>query len=139
MKKPRFSFMYILFVCISINAQAVDSQYNNKSKELIIPSVKVDGSTVYYDVKVKLKEFEVLDKSLSSSLCPAQNVNNFARIGNGMTLEQVNSIIGCEGVLLETDFDDGLLKTKYLWKFDNTSDANATSIVLAFERNILIL
>ena len=139
MKKPSFSFMYILFVCISINAQAVDSQYNNKSQELIIPSVKVDESTVYYDVKVKLEEFKVLELSLTSSLCPAQNVNNFGRIENGMSLEQVNGIIGCDGALLETDFDDGLLKTKYLWKFDNTSDADATSIVLAFERNILIL
>ena len=139
MKKPSFSFMYILFVCISINAQAVDSQYNNKSQELIIPSVKVDESTVYYDVKVKLEEFKVLELSLTSSLCPAQNVNNFGRIENGMSLEQVNGIIGCDGALLETDFDDGLLKTKYLWKFDNTSDADATSTVLAFERNILIL
>ncbi len=138
MKKSRISFMYILFVCISINAQAEGPEYDTKSKELIIPGLKVDGNLVY-DVKLKLNDVDRLSVSLSISGCPAQNATNFSQITNGMTLEQVNSIIGCEGVLLETDFDDGLLKTKYLWKFDNTSDANATSIVLAFERNILIL
>ncbi len=143
MKKSRFYFMFLLLACVSISTQAREAEYNTDSKELTIRGVKVDGNLVF-DVKVKLNDFEFLEdpvpsieEPVPSTRCPAQTVTNFTRIENGMTLDQVNSIIGCNGVLLETDFDDGLLKTKYLWEFDNAKDAS--SVVLAFEHNILIL
>ncbi len=135
MKKSRFYFAFLLLTGISISALAMEPEFDPDSNELIVPGVRVKGALVY-DVKLKLNDYEILSLS-ESRTCPAQNATNFSQITNGMTLEQVNSIIGCEGVLLETDFNDGLLKTKYLWKFDNVSDA--ASIVLAFEQNILIL
>jgi hypothetical protein len=136
MKRSSFYFTLLLLTGISISVQAMEAEYNTETKKLTIQGVKVDGNVVY-DVEVKLNDFNVLSQEVSISGCPAQNATNFSQITNGMTLDQVNSTIGCVGLLLETDFDDGLLKTKYLWKFDNTPDA--TSIVFAFERNILIL
>lgn len=138
MKKSIFYFTFLLLTGISINSQAMETVYNNDSKELSISGLKIDGDDVLYDVKVKLEGYELLSPlQPTPAACPAQSASNFMQITNGMTLDQVNSIIGCEGALLETDFDDGLLKTKYVWKFDNTT--NAASIVLAFEQNILIL
>ncbi|MCF6204462.1 MAG: hypothetical protein L3J59_12485 [Methylococcaceae bacterium] len=134
MKKTRFYFTLLLLTGSFINTQAVGAEYNNASKELTVQRVKVDNGLVY-DVKLKLKDFDILEISVSGS-CPAQNATNIGQITNGMTLDQVNSIIGCVGVLLETDLDDGLLKTKYLWKFDGADDA---SIVFAFEGNRLVL
>jgi len=134
MKKSRFSFMLLFLACISINAQAVEPEYKSDTKELTIPSVKVDG-VMFYDVRVRLNDPQIIESSkISSSGCPAENAENFLRIKDGMNLDEVKRIIGCDGVLLNTGLDDGILKEKYIWKF-TPGDA---SIVLDFERGKFI-
>lgn len=148
MKKSRFSLILLLLSCASIHVQAEEAEYNSTTKELSIPGLILDDDTTH-DIKMKLtfdRNSETLQGDFvisdiadvpSKSKCPAKNATNFSKIHNGMSLEEVNSTIGCEGVLQKINLNDGPLKSQYLWSFNNTS--SDASILLFFENNFLIL
>ena len=129
--------MLLFLACTSINVQAAEPEYKSDTRVLSIPSVKIDD-VMFYDVKVKLNDPEVIDSSnISSSGCSSENAKKFRGIKNGWSSEQVNTEIGCEGVLQSTKVEDGVLKQRYKWSFKDTPDT--ASIVLFFEQDKLIL
>jgi hypothetical protein len=143
MNKSKFTFMFLLVACISINAQAIEPEYNPSSQELSIPVLKVEGE-LFYDVKVKIIK---ADPPVYSQVAPAplakcltQNADKFSEIKKGMTLDIVNHTVGCNGVIQHTNIDDGILKTKYLWTFeDDSGEVLPATILLSFEKKKLIL
>ena len=96
------------------NALAAEPEFNPDSKILSIPSVKI-GDGYVYNAKLKLNnvggfDIEGYSKTPSSggeieAKCTEDKIvlEKFEQITNGMTFEQVNSIIGCKGELLARD------------------------------------
>ncbi len=122
MKKTRISLISFLLAGTSVNALAVESEFNPDSKILSIPSVKI-GDGFVYDAKLKLNNagsFDIIGYSETSSSggdvdkkCTEDKITleKFEKITDGMTLEQVNSIIGCKGELMIIDESSA----NYVW------------------------
>jgi hypothetical protein len=98
----------LLSIVFTMNVLAVEPEYNPDSKVLSIPTVKFRNIHLY-DATLKLNDAGTFD-ILRYSETPSSNggikctedkitLEKFNQITNGMTLEQVNSIIGCSGDL----------------------------------------
>ena len=135
MKKTRIS---LLFLCMPLIVFAAEPEYNPDSKILSIPTVKF-LNTHLYDAKLKLNNagtFDILGYSETPSSdgvkCTADKITaeKFNQITNGMTLEQVNSIIGCTG-----DFKAShqLVGDFYLW-----AENSEPRIEVTFKNNIVV-
>ncbi|GAB1386284.1 hypothetical protein MASR1M59_14320 [Melaminivora sp.] len=97
-------FLAVFFACCAGIAQA-DIRYDSATQTLFVPSVEVDGVR-YNFLQLKITAAEVVGFA-SHSQAPAAlprkcnpytqtTQRNLAKIQNGMTLDQVNQIIGCQ-------------------------------------------
>lgn len=111
----------LLFLCMPLSLFAAEPEYNPNSKVLSIPTVKF-LNTHLYNAKLKLNDvgtFDILGYSETPSSdggvkCTTDKITTekFNQITNGMTLEQVNSIIGCSGDLKASH---AVVGDFYLW------------------------
>jgi hypothetical protein len=111
----------LLLLGLSMNIFAAEPEYNPDSKVLSIPTVKF-LNTHLYNAKLKLNDvgtFDILGYSETPSSdggvkCTADKITlkKFNQITNGMTLEQVNSIIECSGDLKASH---AVVGDFYLW------------------------
>lgn len=115
------AMIVLLWIGFSMNVLAAEPEYNPESKILSIPTVKFLDIHLY-DATLKLNDagtFDILGYSETPSSgegvkCTEDKITleKFNQITSGMTLEQVNSIIGCAGALKASN---ELVGDFYLW------------------------
>jgi hypothetical protein len=122
MNKLKILLVPLLLVLSSAKAAPTESEFYSDSGILTIPSVKV-GDIYVYDAQLRLNNagsFDLVGYSLSPSNgvfvddeCRDKHITleKYQQIKSGMTLEQVNSIVGCKGQL----FTATPLFTIYNW------------------------
>ncbi len=142
MKNLRITLAFLLLANISINAYAVESEYIPSSKILTIPTVKI-GDGFVYDAKLKLNgagSFDIVGYSETpptsgnvDTKCTEDKITleKYKQITDEMTLEQVNSVIGCAGKLntVEGTSDEYY----YKWEADSLPRIDVT-----FKNNIVV-
>ena len=122
MNKLKILLVPLLLVLTSAKAAPTGSEFYSDSGILTIPSVKV-GDIYVYDAQLRLNNtgsFDLVGYSLSPSNgvfvddeCRDKHITleKYQQIKSGMTLDQVNSIVGCKGQL----FTATPLFTIYNW------------------------
>jgi len=101
-------FLVSLFLSLSfVETSVAESEFHTGSGILTIPTVKV-GNSYVYDAQLRLNNagsFDLIGYSQDSSnggsvddVCTDKHITleKYQQIKNGMTLDQVNSIIGCK-------------------------------------------
>ncbi len=108
--KKSITLVSLLLASVSVNVFASEPEYTPDSKVLTIPIIKI-GDSFVYDATLKLNEagsFDIIgysDTATSGGGLDAKctdgkiTLEKFKQIEVGMTLEQVNNIIGCKGEL----------------------------------------
>lgn len=111
MKKFKITQFALLLTVISNNTLAIEPEFDLDSLILTIPTIKV-GNDHVYDATLKLKtsrSFDLIgfsdqppitDKDIDAECTPEHvNLDTFNQITEGMTFEQVTTLIGCESEL----------------------------------------
>ncbi len=111
MKKSATALVALFISIHSIHSLAAEPEYDIKSRILSIPSIKIDEGHVY-DATLKLNDsgsFDIVGFSdepkpqegdIDDECTPDHiTLDKFNQLTAGMTIEQVNSLIGCEGEL----------------------------------------
>ncbi|MCK5830067.1 MAG: hypothetical protein KAH20_07155 [Methylococcales bacterium] len=110
MKNLRITLLSLIVSSISINAHAVESEYTPNTRVLTIPSIKI-GNSFVYNAKLQLNNtgsFDIVEYSNNPANvedkvgeCTQNHIteDKFRKITAGMTIGEVNKLIGCEGGL----------------------------------------
>lgn len=111
MKQAKIVLAAMLLTGLSSHTLADEAEYDIASEILTIPSVKI-GEDHVYDATLKLNDegsFDVVgfsDKPTASggsvdAECTPEHItlDTFNQLTTGMSVEQVNSLIGCKGEL----------------------------------------
>lgn len=109
MQQVKMIWVTILLSSLSIHALADEPEYKIDTKILTIPEIKV-GEEHVYNAMLKLNDagnFEIVGFSNQPSLpgividdkCTPDHLtfDKFKQITNGMSVEQINSLLGCKG------------------------------------------
>ncbi|MCF6204464.1 MAG: hypothetical protein L3J59_12495 [Methylococcaceae bacterium] len=134
----------LLLSLTSLNVLA-ESEYLSDSRLLIIPKIK-KGNGFIYNATLKLNDagsFDIVGYSETTpsgsegSTCTADKITHekFNQISNGMTLEQVNSIVGCNGELEWVTPGMSGDRSAYAWYGEN----RPPEITIHIENNIVVL
>jgi hypothetical protein len=144
MKNSRITLVSLLLANVSINTYAVEAEYTPSSKILTIPTVKI-GDGFVYDAELKLNDagsFDIIGYSETPSSggdvdakCTKDKITpeKYNQLESGMTLEQVNTIIGCQGKL-DTN-PDLLCKVNQSCQERITALTNTSSVFYNWEEN----
>ena len=138
MKKVLVVLAILLF---TVNVAAEDAEFDLSTSILTIPTVNI-GSSSIYDVKLQMNgagEFIMTGYSPTPSTSTGGSVlptctstlitlEKYNQIQDGMTLDQANSIMGCEGTLYGVDNGN----TMYEWQGD---DSFTPLVHLGFDAN----
>lgn len=147
MKQAKITLIAMMLTSVSVHILADEPEYDVDSKILSIPTVII-GEERVYDATLKLNDagsFDIIgfsdEPSLSSAVIDAEctpehiTLDKFNLLTTRMSVEQVNSLIGCEGELqiANTNFsefwwvgNDRLLKPLISVKFGNNSSFSQT-------------
>lgn len=140
MRTPKITLIFLFLLAISFNGIAAEIEYKVDSKVLTIPAMKI-GNGYLYDVKLRLNQFDIISFSKSPSLVSHKNrkcteekilLSKYNQIETGMTLNQVNNIIGCKGKL------DIVVGNRSLYKWVGTKSVVVPKIGAQVVDNLVV-
>jgi len=108
------TFCCSLFLLASEIVLAQVASFDTSNSNLTLPSIEVSGLT-YRNVVIRLDSFAVVSVGPQAVTCTSQHLNSakYSALQLGMSLSQVNAIIGCDDDPSQRTVAGGV--SKYTW------------------------